>query len=254
MRFLNSILILRALSCVKLSWQKQELLDILAIREADLVMLFAFLASWGVEMVCDRDTCIFPYPMYALTKGVVAPHADLHEKDMFFWQAVASTNDPMYGLHDPENAKIVFSDYQLHGRGQYQRTWDAPYASNVLLSVHKTFKDSIDWAGFSQVVGYLLSQGLQKLYPDLAFSTKDPNDILISGRKVAGVLIEAKTLGACQYAVIGVGLNVNMPIGQEVGKTRTSLATELGHHQDRLKPALVALQSALTSLEILGSL
>jgi BirA family biotin operon repressor/biotin-[acetyl-CoA-carboxylase] ligase len=114
--------------------------------------------------------------------------------------------------HDPSrDGHVVLTREQTVGRGQYGRTWQAPPSSSVLMSVllfpplplrRPAFLTA--WAAVS------VCQAIQKL-TNLQPTIKWPNDVLIHGKKVCGILIEQRTTGHAEFplaAVVGLGLNV----------------------------------------------
>jgi BirA family biotin operon repressor/biotin-[acetyl-CoA-carboxylase] ligase len=119
-----------------------------------------------------------------------------------------STNTHAAALaHDPANdGVVVLADEQTAGRGQYGRTWQCARGQGVLLSVLLFPPLALRrpalltaWAAVSVCEAILQCTGLQA-------KIKWPNDVLIHGRKVCGILIEQS-----RGTVIGVGLNVNQP-------------------------------------------
>jgi BirA family transcriptional regulator, biotin operon repressor / biotin---[acetyl-CoA-carboxylase] ligase len=119
---------------------------------------------------------------------------------------------------DPANAgTVVTADHQVRGRGQYGRTWESPPRINVLLSAlvfpPVDLRQPAVLTAFAAVAvaeTILCATGRQS-------SIKWPNDVLLDGKKVCGILIECGTVGARPgademiepHAIIGIGLNVN---------------------------------------------
>jgi BirA family transcriptional regulator, biotin operon repressor / biotin---[acetyl-CoA-carboxylase] ligase len=107
---------------------------------------------------------------------------------------------------------VCLAECQSGGRGRLGRHWVSPFAANIYLSIAWRYAHgTARLAGFSLAVAVAVVRALQALGVTNA-GIKWPNDILIGGRKLAGVLVEAsgETHGPCRV-VIGVGLNVRMP-------------------------------------------
>lgn len=113
---------------------------------------------------------------------------------------------------DPANHGIVLlTRDQTAGRGQYGRSWQAPPGSSVLMSVLLFPPATLRrpslltaWAAVS------VCEAIQEL-AHLQASIKWPNDVLIDGKKVCGILIEQRTTGLADFplaTVAGIGLNV----------------------------------------------
>ena len=106
---------------------------------------------------------------------------------------------------------LITSDYQTEGKGQQERSWQSEVAQNLLftLLLRPTFLSTDRLFLISMAASLALYDLLSPLkLPNLAI--KWPNDILADGRKLAGTLIETKIRSNCvQYAMVGIGLNVN---------------------------------------------
>jgi len=107
---------------------------------------------------------------------------------------------------------LFIAEYQSGGRGRRGRTWASPLGSNLYFSLSWPFSGGVAaLEGLSLAVGVALARALQALHVE-GVELKWPNDLLLFGRKLGGVLIEVggDLSGDCS-AVIGVGLNVAMP-------------------------------------------
>src|ERR1019366_3193428 len=129
-------------------------------------------------------------------------------------QCLDSTNSLALSLaHDPtQNGLVVIAHAQSAGRGQYGRSWHAPPGSSVLLSVLLFSPPTLRrpslltaWAAVS------VCEAILKL-ADLDAQIKWPNDVLVQGKKVCGILIEQRTITHADFplaTVVGIGLNVS---------------------------------------------
>lgn len=131
------------------------------------------------------------------------------------------------------NGHTVVSDQQAHGRGSSGRAWSSPPGDDLYLSV--VDRPALALAqlppltlavglGVSDTVDALLELGADGSAPARS-QIKWPNDVLLAGRKCAGVLIEAVSRGdRVESIVIGIGLNVNrMEFPDELQPIATSL-------------------------------
>jgi BirA family transcriptional regulator, biotin operon repressor / biotin---[acetyl-CoA-carboxylase] ligase len=142
----------------------------------------------------------------------------------------------------PEGA-VAVADEQTEGRGRLGRRWEAPAGTSVLCSVQ--LRPTVDAAHFPQltVVGAEACADAIRTVTGLEPTLKHPNDVLIGGRKVAGILGEAGE----GRVVLGTGINANVPedeLPADVQIPATSLLTETGEPVDRVE-LLVELLAAL---------
>jgi BirA family biotin operon repressor/biotin-[acetyl-CoA-carboxylase] ligase len=131
----------------------------------------------------------------------------------------------------PEGA-VAVADEQTAGRGRLGRPWLAPSGASLLCSIQ--LRPEISPERLPELTGVAARActdaiaALTGLEPELKF----PNDLLIGGRKVAGILAEAREA----RVVLGVGINVNVPESElptEVDRPATSLFAETGHAINR---------------------
>ena len=125
-----------------------------------------------------------------------------------------STNQ--FLLERIENKKLenylVLAESQTHGRGRRGREWVSPFASNIYMSLLWTLNISIaEMSGLSLVVAISVAKAIQSFGINNVM-LKWPNDIYVDNKKLSGVLLELRgeSNSPCN-AVIGIGVNVNMP-------------------------------------------
>jgi BirA family biotin operon repressor/biotin-[acetyl-CoA-carboxylase] ligase len=142
----------------------------------------------------------------------------------------------------PEGA-VVVTDEQTEGRGRLGRTWHAPAGSSLLFSIVLVPPVAAERLPELSLVAGAAVAGAIAEQTGLAPAIKHPNDVLIGGRKVAGVLAEA----AEGRVVLGIGINVSqgeseLPPGVEATSLRLAgaaadrselLATVLAHLEAR---------------------
>jgi BirA family transcriptional regulator, biotin operon repressor / biotin---[acetyl-CoA-carboxylase] ligase len=122
------------------------------------------------------------------------------------------------------HGQAVFAEVQTEGRGRLGRQWQSPFAQQLALSVGWQFSGGVAaLEGLSLVVGLAVVDALQSLGVRGA-GLKWPNDVLLHGKKLAGVLLELSgdATGPCQV-VIGVGLNVHLRQCDLIDQPWTSL-------------------------------
>ena len=120
---------------------------------------------------------------------------------------------------------VLVTDTQTAGRGRLGRSWTAPPGTSLAISVLLTPRIPAERYGWlSLLAGTAMARSLRAM--DVAAAVKWPNDVLIGGRKVCGLLAEALPGGA--GAVLGAGLNHRLGTGELPVPTATSLAIEGG--------------------------
>ncbi|GAB4580346.1 MAG: biotin--[acetyl-CoA-carboxylase] ligase [Anaerolineales bacterium] len=131
--------------------------------------------------------------------------------DIRFFDTVGSTNDEAmrWMQTNPPNLSLVLADEQTQGRGRTGRRWLTPRGAALAVSVilHPA-QISLDTLPLINGVGALaVSEGLRHL--GLAPMIKWPNDVLLNGLKVAGILPESQWMGEqLRGVVLGIGINI----------------------------------------------
>jgi BirA family biotin operon repressor/biotin-[acetyl-CoA-carboxylase] ligase len=158
-----------------------------------------------------------------------------------FVERTASTQQ-LLGPDDPEGA-VAVTDEQTEGRGRLGRQWLAPAGTSLLASV--LLRPDVAPARLpelSLVAGRACAEAIAEV-AGLETKVKFPNDVLVRGRKVAGILAEASE----GRVVFGIGVNVSQVAGELPAEPRTpatSLLLETGREVDRAE-LLVALLDRL---------
>jgi BirA family biotin operon repressor/biotin-[acetyl-CoA-carboxylase] ligase len=150
---------------------------------------------------------------------------------------VGSTNDIAKELARQGAAEgtAVVADRQTAGRGRLQRTWASPKGKGIYLSIILRPAISLNQAPqLTMLTAVAVAQAIRQV-TGLKARTKWPNDVLINGKKVCGILTEVSAQGAnLRFAVVGIGINVLMTqddLPEQVRDSATSLAIELRHRE-----------------------
>jgi BirA family transcriptional regulator, biotin operon repressor / biotin---[acetyl-CoA-carboxylase] ligase len=135
---------------------------------------------------------------------------------------------------DAVEGTVVLAEEQSAGRGRFGRTWVSPAGKNLYLTVIlRPDVESLRRLSIITPLAICLAiEEVARLTPEI----KWPNDVLLSGRKVCGILIETELSGSePKYALIGPGINVNFEIdpASEIGAIATSIKQELNADADR---------------------
>ncbi len=129
---------------------------------------------------------------------------------------------------------VIIAEEQTAGKGRLDRSWVSPKGCAILSII--LYPDIMRLPSLIMVASVALINTIKKI-TGLKASIKWPNDILINGKKVSGILIEStindKNVG---YAVIGMGINVSFNINDypEIASIATTLSDEKGKYISRV--------------------
>jgi len=132
--------------------------------------------------------------------------------------------------------RVVLAEYQTAGRGRGGNQWLAAPASGICLSLgwhYRCGPDSL--TALSLAVGVAVAEVLEEA-GCTGVSLKWPNDIVVDGAKLGGILIESRAQNAGAWdVVVGIGLNVHLPAGmvRQIGREVTDAARLLAPARPR---------------------
>jgi len=159
---------------------------------------------------------------------------ELIGKKVIVYPSLPSTNDiaKREARKGAREGTVVLAEEQTAGRGRLKRAWLSPRGSIALSIILHPTPAQLPY--LIMVASLAVAHCIEKL--GLETQIKWPNDVLVKGKKVCGILIESDVRGsAVDYAVIGIGLNVNLLTADfpEIAATATSLSQELGKELSR---------------------
>lgn len=130
----------------------------------------------------------------------------------------------------------IVSEEQSDGRGRLGRQWESPKSTGIWTTIGLTPRVLPEMASkITIIAAAAVYKALKELNIDCGI--KWPNDIVINGKKICGILTEMNTKeNEINYVVVGIGINVNMDcFPEELKEKATSLKKELGYKVDRAK-------------------
>lgn len=130
---------------------------------------------------------------------------------------------------------VIVAGEQTAGRGRMKRGWLSPTGSIALSII--LYPELAYLSSLIMVASLGVAHCIEKV-AGLKSEIKWPNDVLINGKKVCGILIESEVKGKrVDYAILGIGINVNIKLSDfpEIQPLATSLSHELGREVSRLE-------------------
>lgn len=163
---------------------------------------------------------------------------------------IDSTN--RYLLEQDYSGQVIagLAEYQTAGRGRRGRVWVSPYGSGLCLSVKYRY-EGLNYAlgGLTIAVAVSVGQILREIGAS-GIQLKWPNDVLWQGKKLAGILLENRTLAnQIGDVVMGIGINVKMPYVETrlITQPWTDLQTALGTTFSRNQLAALLIEQCMTA-------
>lgn len=144
-----------------------------------------------------------------------------------------------------ENGTVIIANKQTAGIGTHGRTWYTGSGDNIAMSM--LFKPECDFSSLNNItvdVAQSIKKTIRNLY-NIGLNIKYPNDLLLNGKKICGILTEINTIsGKINYLIISLGFNVNeICFDEETIKIATSLKKEYNKNFDRKEIILKIIQN-----------
>ncbi len=196
--------------------------------------------GYGIEAVPSKGYRITALPDVILVSDLRAPGSArrIIGSDIRYLPETASTNTAAMELAQngaPEGTAVL-AETQTGGKGRLGRMWVSP-RGNVYLSVVLRPVVPVNKAPLITLLGAVAVASAVRSYPGLEAGIKWPNDVLLAGKKVAGLLSEMSAEpDRIRHIVLGIGVNVNMDprkLPADVRPLATTLAAAAGRPVDR---------------------
>ena len=222
----------------------QELADHMGLSRSGVWKLIQSLQHKGVEVFAVQGKGYrLAQPIELLNKALIeneiAARITGFPGEISVLWATESTNRYLAQQRSDMNAvtgQTCLSEWQSAGRGRRGRNWVSPLGGNIYLSQLWQFA-----GGPSQLSGLSLAAAIAVVnvihsYGGKAAGLKWPNDIIVDGKKLAGILLEINgESSGPSNVIVGIGINVRLPESaiQEIDQPVTSLETVLGRTIER---------------------
>tara|TARA_B100000767_G_scaffold268636_1_gene289237 strand:+ start:810 stop:1763 length:954 start_codon:yes stop_codon:yes gene_type:complete len=169
-------------------------------------------ASFG--LVETDGLLVWRKPLDILDSDVINKLLAVHDSqvNLHIHKCVESTNTLLVQQAQSGIIKnqVHLAEFQYRGRGRRGRQWVSPYARNLAVSLGRVSeRDLGDLGGLSLVVGLALAEGLERAGVR-GISLKWPNDLWVSNKKLAGILVELVSSEFGTQIIIGFGVNVDL--------------------------------------------
>lgn len=188
------------------------------------------------------------YSIYMTKEEIIEHIGGVHiVREVHYFDVLDSTNNYAKKLlrESPVDGTLVVAEEQTGGRGRMGREWKSEKGKNLTFSLSMKTAVPTDRLGIISITaGLAVAEAITTL-TELAPLCKWPNDIILNGRKVCGILSESLlTSDNPPAVVIGIGINVNQTdFPPELHRTATSLAIEAGKAFERLNVLRAILSS-----------
>ena len=150
-----------------------------------------------------------------------------------YYKEIDSTQSEIWRLIENKaivNGQLVMADIQTSGRGTHGRIWHTDEENNIAFSFYVEMNSKIESLdGITYEIAEIIADIFKENY-NVNVQIKKPNDIVFNGKKIGGILTEAKTCREnVKYLVIGIGINTNKEVfPNDIKDIATSIKKEFG--------------------------
>lgn len=213
----------------------QQLCDELGVSRTAVWKVINQLKEEGyeIEAVRNRGYCILEAADVLDASEIKSRlHTRLIGKEVYYQSEIDSTNSWMKRLAEEgvPDGSVTIADMQSRGKGRRGRVWVTPFGTSIPFSILLRPDIRPERASMlTLVMGFCVAQAIRDQY-GLETGIKWPNDVVVHGKKICGILTEM-TMQAdyIDSVIIGVGINANIQeFPPELADKATSLRNELG--------------------------
>lgn len=158
-------------------------------------------------------------------------------KKIYYYDSVDSTNTTAGDLakNGAPHGALIIAEHQRAGRGRRGRNWESPAGAGIFMTLLLKPEIEPENASMLTLVAAIAAVKGIKRVTDLTLAIKWPNDIVLNGKKVCGILTELSVQEkAVKHIRIGMGINVaNEAFPEEIAETATSLKLEAARGVER---------------------
>ena len=168
-----------------------------------------------------------------LNKLQDALHTRVLGRTILFSREIGSTNEWAKELArlGASEGTVVVSETQAHGYGRNMRTWFSPEGGLWFSMILRPKLKPREAPKLAFIAGLAVAEILRELYV-LHAETRWPNDVMVNGRKICGILSEMTTSGdSVEFVIVGIGVNANFDpeaLPKSIRLVATTLENELG--------------------------
>ncbi len=209
---------------------RSDLMSFLKLDSDELVQEIALLREVGLNIQEENNVCQLVPEMPLLNPQAIS--TALSPYSVYYHRTISSTNEFITNqINQLKKGDLCLAEYQTAGRGRRGRQWLSPFAGQLIFSFYWTIDPKKALDGLS-----------------LNAKVKWPNDILLSGRKLGGILVEIiNHKNGLLNLVVGIGINVKLPQSTEISQPYAQL-TEQDPDIDREKILIKVIQRIYSRL------
>ena len=201
---------------------RSDLMSFLNITSDELAQEMALLREVGLNIQEENEIYQLLPEMPLLNPQAIS--TALFPYSVHYHRTISSTNEFISRqIEQLKKGDLCLAEYQTAGRGRRGRQWLSPFAGQLIFSFYWTIDPKKALDGLSLVIGLAIAEALNA-------KVKWPNDILVNGRKLVGILTEMSgSMEEISYIVMGIGVNVKTKqeeLPEEIKQIATSLLME----------------------------
>ena len=219
---------------------RSDLMLFFKLDSDELARDIALLREAGLNIQEEHDVCQLVPETPLLNPQTIS--TALFPYSVHYHRTISSTNEFITNqINQLKKGDLCLAEYQTAGRGRRGRQWLSPFAGQLIFSFYWTIDPKKALDGLSLVIGLAIAEALN-------VNVKWPNDILLSGRKLGGILVEIiNNKNGLLNLVVGTGINVKLPQSTEISQPYAQL-TEQDPDIDREKILIKVIQRIYSRL------
>ena len=215
------------------------------------------LAKKGLDFDCHDNDCQLNESIIPLSEASIRSCLSQQDNDGIGLIKILfetdSTNRRIVSIENDNGYTLLLAEFQNAGQGRRAKQWFSPLGENIYLSIKFSLVDNHNAHFIPLLTAVSICKALQMLGIS-GCMIKWPNDIFLNGKKLGGILVESRFNQVSGFEiVVGIGLNINMKVNNQIDQLWTSLINEYQNHFDRNRVLSVLLSSMISSYKQLSA-
>ena len=146
--------------------------------------------------------------MIKLNKDKILKNLPVNKLKLDIYKEIDSTNEEAKRIKITQDFHVIISEKQTKGKGRLGKKWSSPNSGNIYMTI--CTENDLSISPISIITALICKKAINKIAKQELIMLKWPNDILLTNKKVGGILVETEIYEEKTRTIIGIGINMSI--------------------------------------------
>ena len=146
--------------------------------------------------------------MIKLNKDKILKNLPVNKLKLDIYKEIDSTNEEAKRIKITHDFHVIISEKQTKGKGRLGKKWSSPNSGNIYMTI--CTENDLSISPISIITALICKKAINKIAKQELIMLKWPNDILLTNKKVGGILVETEIYEEKTRTIIGIGINMSI--------------------------------------------